>query len=375
MKKEVIIMGISMEVGGTEKALLNYLNEFDPSEYNITLLLLQAKGQLMKMLPSNISIKELTEYRNEIRYYHNSFKKNLLYLWDKKDYRSLLRYTSNKVIQKIANNNLYILEQVAGNLGKELKKYNIAVAFAGPMDFITYYVLKKINADKKIQFIHFDIDHIQFNRYLVQTLYPDFDEIKIVSKQGKHKFEKKFPELSNITKLWNTTINVTDLKKQALEGGFHDKFKGIRILTVGRLTYEKGQDIALQLLYKLIYQQNLPVKWYFVGDGEEKVKLKEMAKTLQLEEHIEFLGTQLNPYPYFNDCDVYIQLSRHEGYCITLAEAITFEKPIITTDFTGSKEQLINYPNSLILNKDDDMVTQVSQFVSEVLIKKQYSVS
>ena len=38
--------------------------------------------------------------------------------------------------------------------------------------------------------------------------------------------------------------------------------------------------------------------------------------------------------------DIYVQPSRTEGYCISLAEARMFYKPVVVTDFSGAREQL-----------------------------------
>ncbi len=56
------------------------------------------------------------------------------------------------------------------------------------------------------------------------------------------------------------------------------------------------------------------------------------------------------------DCDIYVQSSRHEGYCITLAEARCFNNPIITTNFTGATEQIINEENGIIVSEDADSI-------------------
>lgn len=50
------------------------------------------------------------------------------------------------------------------------------------------------------------------------------------------------------------------------------------------------------------------------------------------------------------ECDIYVQSSRHEGYCITLAEARCFNNPIVTTNFTGANEQINNEVNGLVCN-------------------------
>ena len=73
------------------------------------------------------------------------------------------------------------------------------------------------------------------------------------------------------------------------------------------------------------------------------------AKRLGVAEQVVFLGTKTNPYAYMRDCDIYVQPSRHEGFCITLAEALCFGNPIVATDFTGAKEQLKERENGFVV--------------------------
>ena len=53
-------------------------------------------------------------------------------------------------------------------------------------------------------------------------------------------------------------------------------------------------------------------------------------------------------------CDIYVQPSRHEGYCITLGEARCFDNPIVTTNFTGANEQIKNEITGLVCNISED---------------------
>ena len=66
-----------------------------------------------------------------------------------------------------------------------------------------------------------------------------------------------------------------------------------------------------------------------------------------------------NPYPYISKADIYVQPSRHEGYCLSLAEAKCLCKPIITTNFTGAKEQIINGHNGYIVNDEEDLYERI----------------
>ncbi len=81
-----------------------------------------------------------------------------------------------------------------------------------------------------------------------------------------------------------------------------------------------------------------------------------MINKFKIEKDYVLLGSRLNPYPYMKDCDIYVQSSRHEGYCITLAEARCFNNPIITTNFTGATEQIINEENGIIVSEDADSI-------------------
>lgn len=77
-----------------------------------------------------------------------------------------------------------------------------------------------------------------------------------------------------------------------------------------------------------------------------------------------FLGTKTNPYGYMRGCDIFVQPSRHEGYCITLAEARCFTAPIVATNFTGAGEQLKGRPNAVVTGMDaEDMAEGIIKFL------------
>ena len=67
---------------------------------------------------------------------------------------------------------------------------------------------------------------------------------------------------------------------------------------------------------------------------------------------------KINPYAYMRDCDVYMQPSRHEGFCLTLAEALCFGNPIVATDFTGAREQLIDRENGFVVGMSAEEITE-----------------
>ncbi|MFJ7747155.1 glycosyltransferase [Peribacillus sp. NPDC097295] len=358
MKKKIVFMLINMNIGGTEKALLNMVSELSKNNYAITILMLEKYGDFIKFIPNGVRVEYVKEYK-DIEYLMNKplhiialdyMKKGRII----KSFIMIFFYFISKVMKERSLFYKYILRDfVIVN-----EEYDIAVAYAGPMEFISYFVLNNIKAKKKLQWIHFDINHISFNRFFASKFYKKFDGIFVVSKEGKKHLLNILPFLEEKTKVFLNIISPELIKSQAEMGrGFNDEFDGIKILTVGRLNIEKGQDIAIQSLTKLI-QNGYKARWYCVGEGNSRVNYEKQIQRNNLNDHFILLGADPNPYPYIKNCDIYVQPSRHEGYCITLAEARCLNKPIITTNFTGAKEQIKNGVTGLIVKCDEDEIYQ-----------------
>ena len=115
-----------------------------------------------------------------------------------------------------------------------------------------------------------------------------------------------------------------------------DKFK---ILSVGRLTYQKGFDIAVETA-KILKENGFEFQWLIIGDGKLKKNLNSMIKKLNLEDSVRLLGTRSNPYIYMDQCDILVQTSRFEGKSVVLDEAKILNKPILATNYKTITDQL-----------------------------------
>ncbi|WP_346868668.1 glycosyltransferase [Clostridium sp. UBA5119] len=133
-------------------------------------------------------------------------------------------------------------------------------------------------------------------------------------------------------------------------------------MTVGRLSKEKGQDLAIRVLYKL-KKQGYKVKWYCIGEGKDRDEYEKLIENLNLRDDFILLGETLNPYPYIKTSDIYVQPSRHEGYCITIAEAKCLNKPIVTTNFIVANEQIEDGQNGLIVECNVDKICDKIKFL------------
>ena len=227
--------------------------------------------------------------------------------------------------------------------------YDLAVCFAGPSQMMDYYICRHVKAKVKCCWIHFDISKYGIDKGMMNKLYQEYQRIFIVSETGKAIFDQMLPQFKNKTEVFHNVVLPSQIRDLALVGEtFNDDFKGKRILTVGRISPEKGQREAIYAL-KLLVDKGFNLRWYFIGEGIDLENCKYVVNELGLSEYVVFLGIKTNPYGYMRDCDIYMQPSHHEGFCITLAEALCFGNPIVATDFTGAKEQLKDRTNSLVV--------------------------
>ena len=354
--KKLLFMCISMNIGGTEKALLTMLNEMDRSKYDITLFMLEEYGGFLNQIPDGIKVMYLKEYKTLKKFINDPpqlVAKELIK--NRKIIRGLsvlFVYIISKLMKDISIYYKYILSNV-DTLNEE---YDIAIAYAGPMDFISYFVINKIKSKKRVQWIHFDISKIGFNVNFAKKIYDKFDKVFVVSNEGKDKLINFLPSLKDKTEVFFNIISCKMIEKMSYEGeGFSDDFDGTRILTVGRLSKEKGQDLIIPVLKKL-KENGYKVRWYCIGDGPAKKEYEKLVDKLNIKDDFIFLGSKLNPYTYMKECNIYVQPSKHEGYCITLGEARCFNNPIVTTNFTGANEQIVNENTGLVCEINEEEI-------------------
>lgn len=353
MKKKILFMLINMNIGGTEKALLNMISEMPKEKYEISILMLEEYGGFLDYIPGGIQVEYLKGYDKIKNLLNDPPQASAVNLFKKGNFIKAFNIIVVHVISKIKKERSIFFKYILKRFPKMEKEYDLAVAYAGPMDFISYFILNKVKAKKRVQWIHFDITKIGFDKHFASKIYNKFERIFIVSEEARNKLITAIPALKEKSEVFINIISPKLIQSQSKEDkGFQDNFDGLKILTVGRLTTEKGQDLAIRVLKKLI-DNGYKVKWYCIGEGSSRGKYETLIEEYNLQESFILLGANPNPYPYIEQCDIYVQPSRYEGYCITLIEARCLKKPIVTTDVNGAKEQIIDGKNGFIVNIDE----------------------
>ena len=118
---------------------------------------------------------------------------------------------------------------------------------------------------------------------------------------------------------------------------------------------DKGLDLIVECA-KYFKDLNKKIKWIIVGGGGEEDKLRDLIALNKVEQYVVITGQKNNPYPYVRNCDLFVQPSRFEGKSISVDEAKLLCKPILITDYSTAKDQIINNENGVICKIDSDEI-------------------
>ena len=374
MKKKILFMVSSMNIGGVEKSLLSLLAVIPKEKYEITILTLDKKGGFLEYIPNNVKLIE-AEWFKYIKPIIMDSPQNIIKRYIKNyEFLKIPSFIYSYFKSKKTNDRYIYYKHVLKSIPECKEKYDVAIAYAGPTEIIDAYISHKVKAEKKIAWVHFDISKHKINKKLYNNLYERFDKIFAVSNECKKKLDEIIPAVRNKSEVLFNIVS-EDLINEMSESyvDFDDNYKGIKIITVGRLSKEKGQDLAIKALAKL-KKDRYDVKWYCIGEGNSRQEFEQLIKEYNLENDFLLLGATSNPYPYIKNADIYVQTSRHEGYCLTLAEAKALNKPIVTTDFIGAYEQIKNNENGIIVScNENDLADAIRKLIDEKEICSKFS--
>ena len=301
MKQKMVIFGYTMDMGGAERALINIINTIK-DYFEIDLVLIKKTGILLNDIPKEVTIKEI--------------RKNIF------DY-VLFRYIPffrRRKIRKLTN-----------------KKYDVAVAF---MEGRACTWLSDMKGSVfKIAWIHNDVNKfdIGITENEIRKSYNLVDKIVVVSKQSKDSFCNKYDiNPSNVEVVYNLIDEDKILNNSKLINVKKNKFT---FINVSRMRKQKRHDRLLKAV-KVLKDEGYDFELWLIGDGPLEDDIKKLVYELKIEDFVKLLGLKENPFPYIKAADYFVMSSDHEGYPLSLLEALLLKTPVISTDVSGAREIL-----------------------------------
>ncbi|MEC2056054.1 glycosyltransferase [Peribacillus psychrosaccharolyticus] len=366
MKKNILFVIPSLSAGGGEKSLINLLSQIDYDLYNVDLFMFKHDGIFMEFLPKEVHVLPLLEtYKIFTLSLPISIKKFLL--------KGEISLAYNRIMFTIKNRNKHISireqynwKYIARSLEGIEKIYDVAIGFLEKTSI--YFCIDKVDAAKKIGWIHIDYDKLGMDPDFDIEYFRKLNNIITVSEECASVLESRFPSEKNKIKVIYNIVSPKIIQKLANEETidiYDKKDDEVIILSIGRLDYQKGFELSIDACKKLV-DKGYNIKWSIIGEGEERQKLTNMIKVNNLEENFKLLGLKSNPYPYINQADIYAQTSKFEGKSIAIDEAKILNKPIIVTAFSTARDQIKDGVDGQIVTMNSDAIVEgIERFIRD----------
>jgi glycosyltransferase involved in cell wall biosynthesis len=125
---------------------------------------------------------------------------------------------------------------------------------------------------------------------------------------------------------------------------------GARILlSVSRLTQQKGIDVAIRALADLPADVVLVV----LGEGPERPQLERLARDLGIAERVFLLGRVPDVAAWHRRASVYVQPARWEGFGLAVLEAMVSGLPVVATSVSSLPELVADGETGILIPVDD----------------------
>lgn len=343
--KKILFVIYALNNGGAERSLVNLLTEIDFTKYEVDLLLFAREGMFLVQVPDSVNIVQGPKVL-EALYTQKKEQKNIKF----EVYKYIATIVSHVCEKGLQAQNAYRWIKFYSKITPKLeKKYDLAIAYISRD--IMYYVDEKVNADKKMVFIHNDYRAAGHPKKYDEPYFRRMDALITISDTCTEVLKEEFPDLKE--KIYNlpNIISSGAIRKRASEKNVEEfsAYKGIKIVSVGRLNVQKGFDLAIAAAV-LLKKKGLKFKWLILGNGELMSELSDQIKKNHVEDEIILIGSRENPYIYMKSADVVAQTSRWEGKSVVLDEAKIIGTPIVTTNYPTAKDQIINEKEGIIVD-------------------------
>lgn len=344
MKKKVLFLIESLAGGGAEKVLATLVQHIDTSRFDVTVCAISGGGRYEQEVKNAVSytcvLKDASEYRG------------LTKLWYVLKYKFIYQWLPMWLVYW-----LFIP-----------KGYDVEAAFVE--GFATKLLAASSNKKaKKIAWVHVDLiqrpwpielgvfknleeEHAAYNKY---------DKVVCVSKSVEDIMRKAYG-LENTLTIYNPIDSDLIISQGKQQSTFSVDQSKYNIVSVGRYTKQKGYDLLLPVIAKIIAIRPNVHLW-LIGEGEERAALELQAVELGISDHVTFTGFQKNPYALMSQMDLFVCSSRAEGFSLVIAESLTLGVPVISMNCSGPNELIGKNECGILCDTYEQLAVEIAKAV------------
>ena len=331
--------------GGAEKVLVSFANDLVSRGHQVDVIELYERGLLKPQFDSRVRFDAIcsTEYTE-------------------KYYASLAQIKANPSLKgklagccKLAFSKLVGYRKYAEKLAAKRyadKHYDVAVNYleTEPPTFL----LDRVKADKYIQWYHTDVQNSDDPENTDKMIgeFARTDAIICVAEKAKDNFVSRYPDLAEKTHLIYNFFDNDSIVRMGDESFSYGDDRFV-MLSVGRLTSPKQYPRFLDVLARL-RRDGYDFSWHILGVGAEYDSISRKIGELGLGDCVFLDGVTENPYKYMKNCDLFVLPSGWEGFPTVTVEAKILGCPVLATDVSGVREQMIHGETGWIVENSEE---------------------
>lgn len=343
-KLKVLFVLRSLEMGGVQRMVLDYLENLPRDRFDLTLMVSLFQGELRTEIPPHVKLIKLAN--------------------GKEDYRLNASYRDLRMVARRIKLKVYKLFPRLKYALKVKERYDIEIASSyAEFDL----VLNSPNRNSvKVAWFHTDVSYDNNReraRQRVETM-KKFDWLVFVSEQTRRVIEEQFGvTYPNSTVIYNP-FRCSDIRSRAAEEKVIFENRPV-FSSMGRLHTRKGYDLLLEAHRRLL-NEGFPHEIVIVGDGPEKDNLLNLIEKLDIGDTFKMLGNRNNPLPWIAASDFFVVPSRSEAYPLVIGEALALGKPVLATAVGGVPEMIIHEKNGYLIGcSEEELYTAMKRFLTE----------
>lgn len=344
--KKILFISPSLRQGGVEHSLVTALSVLDLSKYSITLYTYTDMMDLLPRVPAGITVINGVD---RTKYFRKPLSILLLLIYYLMKFIGLRKYADR--IQNRMYKYIHKLK-VEYPYKKYFRKKEFDVVVSYSLHIGTEMSLK-IKANKHYVFMH-SSDPTYHYETLSKTI-ADMDKIVCVSEGVKQVYQSVFEKHFDKFMVINNYVDAQQIIKKSKEPFVFEKGNKIILCSCGRLSEEKGFDLAVEAAH-ILKEKGIDFIWYFIGDGAVRKSIESLIDKYDLNDYVIITGFKENPYPYIKNSDIYVQPSYQEAQPLVILEAMSLGKAVVSTKTVGGKYILKDGKEGVLVDFDGEAI-------------------
>jgi glycosyltransferase involved in cell wall biosynthesis len=306
MSKRVLFIIPKLAAGGAEQVLLTVLQHLDRSRFEPHLALLQRTGAFLKDVPPDIPIHDLKT--RHVR-------------WALPGLVRLVRKLRPDVLHST------------------MPELNMAAVLSRRFLPPGVRLLIREEIVASLQNIQ-DRANPRLWNWLYRRLYPRADKVICLSDFVLEDLVELGVPRKKLVRIY-CPVDTEWVTELASANGNPYQSEGPQILAAGRFERRKGFDVLLDAMPAV--RAALPsAHLTIIGQsGDLKPELLAQRDRLGLDQAVDLIGFQPNPFPHFRYADLFVLSSRNEGFGMVVVQALALGTPVVAADCGGLFREIL----------------------------------